>query len=134
MERIAWRDDYGVGIEVIDEQHKTFINLLNQAYELFHQSPDLYRISELVSKIIIHAGEHFVTEEKYFDEFKYEFADEHRAEHRKLLDQADEFRERLRVEGVPVVVDLVTFLEDWLAKHTLIHDRKYVECFRKHGL
>ena len=134
MEKAVWGDQYSVGVKIIDDQHRHLVSCLNKAYQGFYNSSGSYVLADLISQIYNSAAEHFATEEKHFAEFKYDKAEEHQAEHQQLLADVLQFRERLTIEGGSVIVDLVDFLEKWLAEHTLDHDRQYIDCFRKHGL
>ena len=77
---------------------------------------------------------HFATEEKYFDEFKYEGAEEHKAEHRKLEKSVADMQKRAKAGDLTFTVELLDFFEDWLIKHLAEMDQKYVKCFNEHGL
>ena len=134
MEKVIWGDQYRVGVKIIDDQHEHFIRLLNKAYKDFYNSSGNYELADLISQIYNSAAEHFATEEKYFVEFKYDKAEEHKNQHQQLLANVLQFRERLMTEGGLVIIDLVDFLEQWLAEHTLDHDKQYIACFRQHGV
>jgi len=134
MEKIIWGDKYHVGVRIIDEQHQHFVDLLNKSYKAFYDSTDQYRLMDLIGQIFNYATEHFATEEKYFDQFKYEFAEEHKKEHQKLLAEILVFKERLGVEGSQIIIDLVDFLESWLNDHLMKHDRKYINYLKEHKL
>jgi len=134
MEKVIWGDKHLVGIRVIDEQHHHFVDLLNKAYKAFYASTDQYRLMDLISQIFNYATEHFATEEKYFDQFHYKYAEEHKKEHEKLLAEILIFKERLGVEGAQIIIDLVDFLENWLNDHLMKHDKKYISYFQDHKL
>lgn len=132
---IVWKEEMKVGIVEIDSQHKHFIDLMNEAYQAFNNLAPKEQLEELIDKIIEHKERHFATEEGYFDRYHYEFADEHKEAHRKLSEKVIEFKKRFTTEdNLQIAADLLWFLEDWLVNHLGVYDRKYVSCFREHGL
>ncbi|MEK7192699.1 MAG: bacteriohemerythrin [Patescibacteria group bacterium] len=132
---IIWKPELSVHVQLIDEQHQFFVDLMNETYDAFYKLELHDRLPHLVDQIAAYGLMHFQTEEHFFDEFNYEFANEHKEEHRKLLAQVVSFKERLAKEGDnKIVIELISFLEGWLVNHLAIHDAKYVECFTSHGL
>ena len=131
---IQWTDDLSVGVKEIDEQHKIFLNILN---DLCDTSCSLHPISEIASilkQLTSYASFHFATEEKYFDKFNYELSTEHKEEHNKLLTKVTEFNQIFINEGDAILPELLDFLEDWLIDHLSGQDKKYTKCFHDHGL
>lgn len=135
--QIPWREEYSVNVKEIDDQHKYFIELLNELYGAVINKISVEEIQEIFTKLDAYATLHFGTEEKYFDLFHYELADEHKKEHKKLLEQAEEFKKHCQnnPEKIYDIVDeLFEFLENWLVDHLANQDKKYMECFKKNGL
>lgn len=123
-----------VGVKEIDLQHQEFINILNNLYDYTYQSKSKEELEVLLSRLASYATNHFKTEEKYFDDFNYEFAEEHKSEHSKLLKQIAEFQNNFQSGQAEVTVELIDFLEDWLVHHLGNQDKKYIQCFAEHGL
>ncbi len=129
---IEWSDDYSVGVDLIDSQHKHFIGILNELYECLETS-NTQKLPSILKELATYADVHFDTEEKYFDEFHYEGSKEHKAVHDDLKLKVLEF---LRKKGDPIAIgyELLDFLEDWLINHLDLMDKKYTKCFNQHGL
>ena len=132
---IIWKEDFSIGIKEIDDQHRHFIDLMNETYDAFYKMEVKEKLGELIDKIIQHADLHFATEERYFTQFNYEFTEEHKVEHTKLKMEVSILKSRfVTEEGIKVVGDLLGFLEKWLTDHIVVHDRKYAEDFHRRGL
>ena len=129
-----WKDEYALGIKEIDAQHRFFIGLLDQAYTAHYNKDTMENIAVLLEKIKDYIILHFETEEKYFDLFNYEFKDEHREAHNDLKRRFGVLVKRFNDEGEGTTVDLIDFLENWLLIHLSTVDKKYVACFKEHGL
>lgn len=134
MPIIPWINNFSVNVKELDEQHKVFIELLNSLYEIMLKPESSQEIRDILHQLITYTTFHFATEERYFDKFNYEFAIEHKNEHRKLLLEVAEFNKRLDSEGDRVMTELLNFLGDWLANHLDTQDKEYTKCFNEHGL
>lgn len=132
---ITWSGLYSVGVEEIDEQHKRFFSLIG---ELFHANDS--GVTEetiapyLLKELDAYAEYHFATEEKYFDLFHYEGAELHKAQHQGFKDRVQEIlAQHERREG-DTVSTIAEFMEDWLVSHISNSDKRYVACFKQHGV
>ncbi|MFZ2310796.1 MAG: bacteriohemerythrin [Patescibacteria group bacterium] len=131
---IQWTDDLSVGVKEIDEQHKIFLNILNDLCNTSCSAHPSSEIASILKQLTAYVSFHFATEEKYFDKFNYEFSAEHKEEHQKLLTRVAEFNQRFATEGDAILSELLDFLEDWLIDHLSGQDKKYTKCFNEHGL
>jgi hemerythrin len=131
---IAWNESMSVHVKEIDAQHQLFVRILNEMYSGVTDPKLKCVLGHVLDEIVNYAGYHFATEEKYFDLFNYEFADEHKQEHRKMEKRLQNIYEQHKTEDVGVVGELLYFMEDWLNNHIEIHDKKYTNCFNQHGL
>lgn len=134
LKTIAWTAEMSVGVEEIDNQHKQFIQIMSDFYDAFNKGKVKEELAAILERLIKYADFHFKTEEKYFDKFNYEFADEHKAKHRDLENKAFIFKDRFEEEGIAIVEEFMEFLTDWLVDHLETADQKYVKCFHDHGL
>jgi len=130
---IFWDPSYSVEVKELDEQHQEFIKILNNFYNSLYQEESREELGESLNRLIDYAENHFATEEKYFDLYGYELAEEHKNEHRKFKAKVLDFKNRFQA-GEEVTLELVDFLEDWLIDHLGNQDKKYIECFHQHGL
>jgi hemerythrin len=133
MAYIDWQQKYSVNVEIIDVQHRHFVDLLNSVYSSV-QDNRLEKLGELIDELVEYAKLHFETEEKYFKKFHYEGASEHIIEHKKLIAEVSEFLDKKDNDPIILGYALVDFLEDWLVNHLAVMDQKYSECFKSHGL
>ncbi len=133
-EYFPWKDEYKIGVEVIDKQHEHFVSLMNKLYfSIFEMAPQAANVA-IVDELAEYTKLHFSTEEKYFKEFKYEEMAEHLEDHRRLRAQVDEFQRIAKETGKVESFALVNFLHGWLIDHIYTDDKKYVKCFHDHGL
>lgn len=138
MERkdFEWKPEYSVHVQVIDNQHKHFISILNKLLHELTKGEPKEVVGNTLDSIVDYAKLHFSTEERYFDEFNYKGAEEHKGEHKKLMEKIDVLKAKRDTTDDPVglVFETLDFLEDWLIYHLINMDQKYVSCFQEHGL
>jgi hemerythrin len=131
---IVWNEEYSVGVKEIDDQHKHFVMILDNLTKTFYSGGDELELEEVFKELMLYAGFHFSTEEKYFREFKYEGADEHIKEHRRIIFELEKMEKENEKDHLQRTIELVDFLEDWLVIHLSDMDKKYTKCFNDHGL
>lgn len=131
---IAWKDEYNIGLEVIDVQHRKFVEILNELANSFLDPDNKEEVSRILDKLEEYAQTHFQFEEHYFHEFHYENMGEHEEAHRLFKLKIDKLRKRYESEEKFLEYDIFEFMNDWLLVHVLDEDKKFVECFKKNGL
>jgi hemerythrin len=131
---IKWKDEYSVGIKEIDDQHRYFISLLNNLYGAIGLSKNQIELEILFQKLSDYAESHFATEEKYFEEFGYDGAEEHKLKHQEMRDEIARIKNHESGNDIDFYGNIVYFLKDWLEDHLEKMDQKYKDCFMKHGL
>lgn len=131
---ISWQNDYSVGVVLIDEQHKHFVDLLNKLTDAFYKGEGVELLEEIFKELFDYAGYHFATEEKYFIEFNYEGTLSHVAEHQRFVTELTKMYEESKKDNLKTTVQLVDFMEDWLVHHVQTVDKLYTKCFNEHGL
>jgi len=129
-----WKPEYSVNVTEIDDQHKKFISILDDLYQAILVGKQKEKLYEVFEKLEEYMDLHFSTEENYFDKFKYEGSDEHRAEHKKLKNKVEDIKQKAKNNEDVISFELVDFLEDWLLDHLAALDKKYTKCFNEHGL
>jgi hemerythrin len=132
--KIEWKDEYSVGVEEIDDQHKYFISLLNNLNNAIVAGKSREELKELFRLVPDYAERHFATEEKYFDEFNYEGAAEHKQKHQEMRDEIKRVESTEGGKEIDFYGNIVYFLKDWLEEHLAQMDQKYEDCFAEHGL
>ena len=84
--------------------------------------------------LIKYAEEHFLTEEKYFDQFGYPAADSHKNEHTNFVIKLAEFKVRFDAGKENLTLELMDFLVNWLHNHLQTFDMQYRSFFNAQGL
>jgi hemerythrin len=138
MALIEWNDSLKLGVAVVDRQHERLIAIINRLDEASteHRGADV--ISEILDELIIYTATHFSTEEKYFAQFEYSDAEDHKREHDALIEKvsafAREFEKAPDSSRSALAEELLQFLQLWWRFHMMDTDAKFVALFRERGL
>ena len=134
MGRLEWKENYSVGVRVLDEQHRQLLDIINQvaSVRLDHLTEKLFFAT--LNLLVKYADVHFSTEEKYMREYGYPGLTEHEEEHRKFTEHVFTLREKLADTDPDLYPEIQTFLRDWYISHVLGTDRGYVSLFANLGI
>jgi hemerythrin len=133
MKTIEWSKTYSVGIGEIDAQHRRLFEIINNFYENMNARVTIVP-RELIRNLEEYASTHFRTEEKYFDAFGFTDSQTHKRQHREFEARISEFKTAYLTKGTFNAASIGDFMKQWIIHHILISDRKYIQCFREHGL
>ena len=131
---IVWKDEYSVGIASIDEQHKKFIDILNELSQAFLSKSHQDSLKKILKELEEYSEQHFSYEEKYFQKFHYGEAVQHKEKHETFRKQVGEMKKRLDLGDDLLEYDMFLFVNDWLIVHIQQEDKKYAACFLEHGV
>lgn len=137
---IAWREEYAVGVAVIDSQHRTLLGLLNEVCtvdESLPVEPGMPgRLTRPLEKLNDYAGYHFLAEEALMREHLPVDEDSaaHIGAHRSYWASIASFRQRYEQGGEPVGAELVSYLERWWLQHILETDRRLGQRLNQAGV
>lgn len=127
MTYMPWDDSLLVGNEMIDDDHRTLVQSLNDLYEA--GDDDTQAIGNVLDTLGIYTAEHFAREEALMAETRYGDTANHKKEHALLLKLYVENRNAFRA-GQATRMDLVKFLKMWLAGHIKNTDTKLASYVR----
>jgi hemerythrin len=131
---MKWNESLSVNVIEIDKQHQHLIGVVNDLHDAMGKRKGKEVLGKTFNSLIRYAEDHFITEEKYFDQFGYPDADRHKNEHTKFVIKLAEFKVRFDGGEQSLIIDLMSFLVDWLHNHLQIFDMEYRPFFNTHGL
>lgn len=127
---INWIDDFSVNNTEIDDQHKKWIKLYNNAHNqmMGQKLNEPFDISKDALKEMIKYGEyHFSFEEKLMENIGFPDIEKHKEIHRNFVRKLDEIALQIHQEGNVLNSQLVKTIKNWLVDHILEEDQKYKE-------
>lgn len=127
------KDEYLLGIEFLDAEHKQLFGLTEEAYQLLKNDNMLFKDEDLeaiLKGIQDYMFKHFADEEQYMESIGYTGLEDHIAQHAHFREKINAFFAHaenisLRTQD-EMILELLDYLADWLQKHICAEDRKYV--------
>ncbi len=136
MEKMQWEDSLSVGIESIDDQHKTWFDRFNSVVEAIESGHPSSQIANTLDFLADYTEFHFSTEEKSMSANAYPGLEEHKAEHEELTRALNNLVQDFEEEGVtrPLTDSINTLLANWLVKHIKSADTQFGAFLKEKGI
>lgn len=135
MEFMTWTSELSVGVEVLDEDHKKLMGIINQLHFGIMAGHDKQVLDIVLGELVEYTKFHFTREEEMLDMAGYVAIPEHVMEHEQFIRRISRVQERLKSEPIAMVdLELMAFLRKWLFTHILVSDKKYGPRLNAFGL
>ena len=122
-----WQDDYSIGVEVIDQEHRRLFKIINKLFSFQGEEKDSqWACQEGVKYFKGHAMKHFADEEAYMRSIGYPGLEQHQRIHRSFRENTlPALEQELEQSGyTPDAVNhFLGVCAGWLIGHTLTEDQ-----------
>ncbi|WP_460165020.1 bacteriohemerythrin [Thermostilla marina] len=127
-----WSDDYLLGIETIDSQHKQFFDAAQRLHDAMVNVEGEDVVEKAVDFLRSYAQTHFQTEEALMERHGYPRLEEHKRLHAAFFDAMTELVEDLEKFGPNqhLAEQALEISRDWLLEHILEEDTQYAKYIR----
>jgi hemerythrin len=128
MQRFDWSDSYSVGVKVIDEQHKVWIERLNNLSAAIDAHQEARHISKTLDFMMDYVEFHFAAEERLMEVKHYPGFAQHKLEHQKFRNTLMDLfvMETEETDSVARIADSINnFQISWLKNHIQQVDRQF---------
>lgn len=134
-----WKEEYSVGIDKFDNQHKKLLNIGQElVYTIENTSSgiDQYdKVVNLLQEMQDYTVYHFNSEEEVMEKYDYINLDSHKFQHKMFvkklkdvdLDDLDENQKEF-------TINLLDFIAEWIQNHILEEDQKYSPFLKEKGV
>lgn len=123
---MAWEEKFCLGLDEIDEQHKSLVDLINQIWESIIKESDNSVIFALIGELEKYTLAHFAAEETLMRITDYPAFDKHKKERQDFVARVSEEKAQAEATG-QLSLDMMYFLRNWLGEHILISDKHYAD-------
>lgn len=124
MSLIEWNDEFNLGIEDIDREHRALVALINALHEAMSAGASRADIVEGIAEIYTLVSAHFAREEALMRDSGYMAYSEHKEDHEVLLDDLHEILDNVRSGGEFDEGRLSADLQYWFSTHFRTHDAR----------
>ena len=122
MSLIEWKNEFNLGIEEVDTDHRALIELINAMHESVSAGAARADVVAGVTRIYELVAVHFADEEAFMRETRYMAYAEHKEDHEILLDDLRDIIDQARSDSRYVEARLSSDLQYWFAAHFRKHD------------
>lgn len=134
MALYKWNDSFKIGIDSIDNQHKKLFEMIDIYYQSFKKGKSKEGLVILVQELSDYTEFHFKFEENYFKKYDYPKTEEHLIEHKRFINDLEDFKLRINRNKMVLPVEVGNFLGEWLLNHIKGSDRQYVKLFKENNI
>ncbi len=124
---LVWKEEYAIGVELIDKQHKHLFAIGNSIYELLENYilDDKYdKIIKILTDLREYTKYHFQSEEEYMLQIKYPGYFSQKVEHDDFIDKIEEIElQNLDENQEEYIRELMLFVFNWILEHILQRDK-----------
>ena len=131
---VEWRDEYSVGIESIDRQHKKLIALINSLQTAVNYSAGAEYEQEALDELVDYTKTHFSYEEELMEKNGYPDFTTHRAEHELMIARVEQVLAEYQRNPDAAMQGAIDFLRDWLINHINGTDKQYSQFLIDRGV
>lgn len=124
MTVLQWREEFSVGIEEVDHEHRELIELIRRLQQDLQAGADADKVIDVLGEIYAQIAAHFALEEKMMRETLYPALADHKEDHETLLDDLRDIMDEVEDDGVLDEAQLTDDLDRWFSDHFKTHDAK----------
>ncbi|MGA2890183.1 MAG: bacteriohemerythrin [Terracidiphilus sp.] len=134
MPLLTWSSKYSVGVKALDDQHASFIAILNELHAamLKGQAQDI--TGPMLNKLMDYTREHFATEERLMESTKYPGLADQRVKHREFTGKIEDYVSRFKRGEGGLYLELLKFARDWITEHMQTVDKRYTAWMNERGV
>ena len=122
---VKWKDDYSVGIDSIDQQHKKLLNLINQLQTAVDYPTGEEFEREALDELVDYTKTHFSYEEGLMEQNGYPEFESHKAQHENMIQKVEEVLSEYQQNRDKAMSNAIVFLKSWLINHINGTDKEY---------
>jgi hemerythrin-like metal-binding protein len=124
MSFFEWKKELETGNGVIDTQHKSLVQLVNNLYKAHQKAEGQLVLEVTIDELLKYTNYHFTAEEDAMEKGGYPELSQHKKIHKTITEQLISFKKEFD-QGTGGMEDFLIFLKDWLYHHIEIVDMDY---------
>jgi hemerythrin len=126
MPLMAWTEEMSVRVKVLDDDHKTLIEMLNELNDGIETGRAKAALESVIEKLSNYTRIHFAREERMFAQTGYAGGPAHKAEHALLARRVMNLQARFESgQSRELGMETMAFLKSWLTDHIMGSDQRY---------
>lgn len=132
---IEWDEErFSVGVPAMDDQHKNWINMINDLHAAFLGKADSVTVEKLIAHILDYCRYHFAAEEALMKRIGYVNFVDHRDAHARFFVKIKAMESDLLSGSQPLKTQIMCIMKNWLEEHILTQDMDYRNFIESKGV
>jgi len=129
---LLWNDDYSIGHDVIDSEHKRLFEIADQIFSINNPLMDNAAIKKIVHELYDYMKKHFEHEEDFMSRVVYSDFGTHKEKHAEIICEMNDIL-KLSKNFIQIENRLVSLMRKWLLDHILKEDLKVKKAIDIHA-
>ncbi len=125
MSIIKWRESYETGVEVMDNEHRELIEIINLLYQMQRDKKAYEELKKIYARLLEYTQNHFQHEEKLMMDAEYPGLVEQQENHAEFITKLKEMEEDLLAAKESAAPVVYKFLREWWLDHIVGMDKEY---------
>jgi len=134
MPLMTWGPMLAVGVKEIDDQHKVLVQMANDLNDAMRNGQGKDVLGKTLKELVNYTRNHFATEERLMDKYKYPQSAEHKQQHKDLVHTVSELVTKFDAGDAALSTEVMNFLREWLMKHILNTDKAFAKDLMAKGV
>ncbi|MEI7843918.1 MAG: bacteriohemerythrin [Gallionellaceae bacterium] len=122
---MEWKNEYSLGIQEIDDQHKALLRSFNKIKEAIRTEQAWSGTHFSILELREHALSHFAVEEAMMRLFGYPETEAHRESHKLFLAKLEDISNSSIRKSAST--KMLASLQEWLTNHIVESDKDYAQ-------
>ena len=120
-----WKNDFSVGIKELDDQHRSFFEILNRLGAAAGGNKGMVVVGPVLQELKEYSRHHFTEEENWLKIIGFPGLQHQKIQHEFFISQVTDLQDRYSKGDGNIPISTLEFLRDWLLNHILENDKKY---------
>ncbi len=135
MALFEWKQEYSVGVKVLDQHHQKLIGIVNRVHMAMKEGKGKELIADTIRDLIDYTTYHFGEEEKLMEQAEYPELIKHKKAHKEFVSRLEAYKGKAdKGQSAFLSPDVARFLIDWLINHIGLMDKKYQSALNSKGI
>lgn len=123
---LHWDNSMNTGIELIDNDHKKLLGLINQLQTATRYQIDDSMIVNILTELIDYTKYHFDREEQLMRINDYPDYEAHKKLHIQMINKISQLSTAYKTDKLHTIDEALAFLKTWLIQHIKAKDKDYI--------
>ncbi|MEW8506403.1 MAG: bacteriohemerythrin [Candidatus Thiodiazotropha sp.] len=123
MPIVTWSDEFSINVKELDEQHQKMLDIVNKLHQAVEECREQEILYRLLTELYQHTQLHFSTEDELMKKYNFPGFEQHRHEHRVLLQHLGNLVEGVSNGKNPTFRSDYDVSSDWVLIHIFKSDK-----------